>query len=106
MLSAFGGCPPSADSTSGGRGGLSAFGRFDERGGAVRLRPIRRAGGGGGGGGCPPSADSTSGGGGGGAVRLRPIRRAGGGGEGGGGCVRLWPIRRAGVLSVKTSDLI
>ena len=60
-------CLPSADSTSGGGGGggvLSAFGRFNERGGgAVRLRPIQRAGGG--------------------AVRLRPIQRAGGGGGGG-----------------------
>ena len=63
-------CPPSADSTSGG-----------VLGGAVRFRPIQRAGGGGGGGGggrgggvlstfrrfnepgcCPLSADSTSGG--------------------------------------------
>ena len=41
-------CPPSADSTSGGEGGaLSAL----RAGGAVRLRPIQRAGGGGGGGG-------------------------------------------------------
>ena len=40
---------------------LSAFGRFYERGGAVRFRPILRAGGC-----CPLSADSTSGGGGGG----------------------------------------
>ena len=60
---------------------LSAFSRFNERGGG--------------------------GGGGGGAVRLRPIRRAGGGGE---GAVRLRPIQRAGggggVLSVKTGDLI
>ena len=66
---------------------ITRFDRFNERwgggGGAVRLRPNQRAGGLSAfgrfderGGGCPPSADSTSGG---GAVRLRPIRRAGGG---------------------------
>ena len=49
------------------RGGL-----LRRAGGAVRLRPIQRAGGGC----CPPSADSTSGVGW-GAVRLRPILRAG-----------------------------
>ena len=76
------------DKTSGGwgEGVLSTFGRFNERGcrgGAVRFRPIQRAGGGGGC--CPPSADSTSGG----AVRFRPIQRAGGGGGGGGGVDRV-----------------
>ena len=46
---------------------LSAFGRFNERGGGggvVHFRPVQRAGGGGGGG----------------AVHFRPIQRAGGGG--------------------------
>ena len=63
-------CPPSADSTSGGGGGwvLSAFGRFNERGGC-----------------CPPSADSTSGGGGGGGGVLSAFgrfnERGGGGGR-------------------------
>ena len=59
---------------------LSAFGRFNERGGggAVRLRPIQRAGGGGC---CPPSADSTSGGGGVLSAFGRFNERGGGGGE-------------------------
>ena len=89
MLSAFGrshergggggDCPLSADSTSGGGGGLlSAFGRFHEQGGTVRFRPILRAGGGV-------------------AVHFRPIKRAGaGGGEGGECCPRACEIQKQG----------
>ena len=59
---------------------LSAFGRFNQRGGAVRFRPIQ-------------SVRSP---------RFRPIPSVGGGGGGGGGggAVRFQPIQPVGALLV------